>query len=831
MAKRLTDILEEAERLKRKTKFGFEEKRQPKEASSGEEGEKKEEKVVEKRVGKRVIVRRSLRKQEKPKPPKKEKVEEKKEPEKRVEAEGEERKKSVYKRLVEVDVPPPQKRIKEPRVSKAEAPKGKEEEAPKEPPKEAEAPSKEKEPEKVEKKVVEEKVEKKVEERPEEKKEEKKEEFKKKKRKERPERFKKRPIKRREIIEELKAEEVLREAEVEEEIPEVVLWQEGEEEGEEKPKKEVQKAGKKEKASSQPRKVKLEGETITISELSRLSGIKAMDLMSKLIDMGVMANINQPIDTETAALILTEFNVDVEVAKVDLEEEILKEPPEDPKKLKPRPPVVTVMGHVDHGKTTLLDAIREARVAEKEAGGITQHIGAYLVEKDGRKICFVDTPGHESFTHMRARGAQVTDIVVLVVAADDGVMPQTVEAIDHAKNADVPIVVAINKIDKPDAKPDLVKTQLAEHGIVPEEWGGNNLFVEVSAKKRMGIEDLLEAILLQAEMLEIKANPEKPGRAVIIESRLDKGKGPVATVIVKEGKIRIGDYFVAGTTYGRVRSMFDDRGKMVKEATPSMPVEIVGFSEVPEAGEKLYVVESEDKAKKVAELRKEKRKKEVSTISLEDIFKKLEEGEIKELQVVLKTDVLGTMQALSDSLQKLGTDKVKVNIVHKGVGAITEGDVVLAKAAKGIVIGFNVRPTPKAREMAEREGVDVRLYSVIYELLDDVKKAMKGLLEPKKKEEVIGLVEVRKVFKISRIGTVAGCYVKEGVVQRNAKARLIRDGVVIHDGEISSLKRFKDDVREVAQGYECGLMIKDYNDIKEGDEIEVYKIVFEEQEL
>ncbi len=817
MAKKLTEILEEAEKLKKtrpkRDDRAFDRKAQGEEHAKEERGEK----VQEKRVGNRIIIRRSARRRERPEAESKLEKPEPKEPVKEEKKEKEEKEERArFRRLKEVEVPPPQKRIKGKKPEKKEVSEPG-------PPQEVGGPES---PEKVPEKVAGPSV-------PEEEVSEKK----KKKKKERPEKIKKKPIKRREVIEELKAEEVLKEAELlEEGTEELTLWGEAAVEPAEEVKevkkgeKEKKEAEKKEKAL--PKRVKLEGDSITVNELSRLSGIKAADIIKKLMEMGIMATINQSIDTETAALILTDFNVEAEVEKVDLEKELLEEPPSDPSKLKPRPPVVTVMGHVDHGKTTLLDAIRETRVAESEKGGITQHIGAYLVEKDGKKVCFIDTPGHESFTQMRARGAQVTDVVVLVVAADDGVMPQTVEAINHAKSADVPIVVAINKIDKPEARPERVKNQLVEYGVVPEEWGGNNLFVEISAKKKIGIDELLEAILLQAEMLELRADPEKPGRGVIIESRLDKGKGPVATVIVKEGKVKVGDYFVAGTTYGRVRSLFDDRGRRVKEAGPSTPVEVVGFSEIPEAGEKFYVVDSEEKAKRIAEARKERLKKEASgAVTLEDIFKKLEEGEIKELRVVLKSDVLGTLQALSDALEKLSTDKVKVNIIHKGVGAITEGDIALAKASKGVVIGFNVRPMPKAREMAESDGVDVRLYSVIYELLDDVKKAMKGLLEPKKREEVLGLAEVRKVFKISRVGTVAGCYVKEGVVKRGAKARVIRDKIVIYEGEISSLRRFKDDVKEVQQGYECGLMVKDFNDIKEGDEIEIFTYVYEEQEL
>lgn len=569
-------------------------------------------------------------------------------------------------------------------------------------------------------------------------------------------------------------------------------------------------------------------ETIQVSELAKLMGVKVGDLIKKSLQMGMPITANQSIDADTAAILADEFGYRVEKAPIE-EEILLQYTSPSPEELKPRPPVVTVMGHVDHGKTTLLDAIRKTDIASKEAGGITQHIGAYTVKlEDGRTITFIDTPGHEAFTSMRARGAQVTDIVILVVAADDGVMEQTKEAIEHAKAAKVPIVVAINKIDKPDANPERVKSQLAELGLVPEDWGGDTLVANISAKKRIGIEELLELVLLQAEMLELKAAYDRPARGRIIESRLDKGRGPVATIIIQEGTLKEGDIFIAGLTYGRVRAMFDSYGNKIKVATPSIPVEILGFEDLPQAGDDFIVVDEEEKARKIAEYRQRKAREAETArevkISLEKLFEKLKEGEIKEFNIVLKADTQGTLDALKTSLSKLSTDKVKINIIRAGIGSISESDVMLASASNAIVIGFNVKPTPNAKNVAKDERVEIKFYEVIYQLIDDIKKAMTGLLEPKLEEHITGVAEVRAIFRIPKIGIVAGCYVKEGTVHRNNKVRLIRDGVVIFTGNIASLKRFKEDVREVSAGYECGLRIENFQDIKEGDIIEAFEI-------
>jgi len=494
--------------------------------------------------------------------------------------------------------------------------------------------------------------------------------------------------------------------------------------------------------------------------------------------------------------------------------------------LLPRPPVVTVMGHVDHGKTSLLDAIREARVVEGEAGGITQHIGAYSVALPKGTISFIDTPGHEAFTTMRSRGAGITDIVILVVAADDGVMPQTIESINHARAAEVPIIVAVNKIDKPDARPDEVKRQLSEHGVVAEDWGGDTIFVEVSAKERTNIDTLLEMILLQAEMMEVKANPNKPGKGVIIESRLDRGKGPLATVLVKEGTVKQGDFVVAGLYSGRVRALIDDHGKPVESAGPSMPVEVLGLSGVPAAGDDFNVVKSEKMAKELSDHRQHKfREREISKtskISLEDLFDQIQEGEVEKLNIIVKADVHGSAEAVAEALKKISTEKVKVDVIHQAVGGIKEADVMLASASKAIIIGFNVRPDIKAQNLAEEEHVDISMYSIIYDLIDDVKKAMVGLLQPEIKEIYLGRAEVKEVFAVSKVGTIAGCRVVDGKVSRNAGVRLLRDNVVIYEGKISSLKRFKDDVKEVLTGYECGIGIEKYNDVKIGDVIEAF---------
>ncbi|WP_038055589.1 translation initiation factor IF-2 [Thermodesulfobacterium hydrogeniphilum] len=617
------------------------------------------------------------------------------------------------------------------------------------------------------------------------------------------------------------------------------LFEEKEEKEETKDKKE--KKEKPEKTTERPstlppkeKKIKIY-ETIQVIELAKLMGVKVSELIKKSLQMGMPITANQSIDADTAAILADEFGYQVEKAPIE-EEILLQYTPPSPEELKPRPPVVTVMGHVDHGKTTLLDAIRKTDVASKEAGGITQHIGAYTVKlKDGRVITFIDTPGHEAFTSMRARGAQVTDIVILVVAADDGVMDQTKEAIEHARAARVPIVVAINKIDKPEANPEKVKSQLAELGLIPEDWGGDTLMANISARNKIGIDELLELVLLQAEMLDLKAAYDRPARGRIIESKLDKGRGPVATVLVQEGTLREGNIFVAGLTHGRVRAMFDSYGNRIKEATPSIPVEVLGFEEVPQAGDDFIVLDSEEKARKIAEYRQRKaREAEIAKeakISLERIFEKLQQGELKELNIILKADTQGTLEALQASLQKLSTDKVKVNIIRSGIGAISESDVMLASASDAIVIGFNVKPTSQAREAAKKEGVDIKFYNVIYQLIDDVKKAMAGLLEPTYVEEITGVAEVRATFKVPKVGIVAGCYVKEGVINRNNNVRVIRDGVVIYTGKIGSLKRFKEDVKEVPAGYECGLRIEGFQDIKVGDIIEAFEVKEVKQEL
>lgn len=575
-----------------------------------------------------------------------------------------------------------------------------------------------------------------------------------------------------------------------------------------------------------PRKksIKLQ-EGTTVKEFAELIGQKVGDVIKKFMELGYMPTINQPVDPDAAVLVADSFGIKIELAQsqeIDLIEEVTEDAPED---LLPRPPIVTVMGHVDHGKTSLLDAIRKTKVIEQEAGGITQHIGAYKVTLQGKDITFLDTPGHEAFTALRARGAKVTDIVVLVVAADDGVMPQTIEAINHAKAAGVPIIVAVNKIDKPEANPQRVRTQLSEYGIIPEEWGGQNIFVEISAKKRIGIENLLEMILLQAEIMELKANPKKPARGTIIESRLDKGRGPVATVIVQSGTLRVGDAFVAGTTYGKVRALNDDTGKRINEATPSVPVEVVGFEEVPQAGDSFIVVEDEKTARQIANLRAQKKRlaemQKAQKLTLQDLYEKIKEGEVKELNLIIKGDVQGSVEALKKAVEDITHPEVKVKVIHAAVGGITESDVNLAATANAIIVGFNVRPESKANELAEQLGVDIKLYSIIYEVIDDVKKALIGMLQPEIKEKVLGRAEVRAVFKISKVGTVAGCYVLNGVITRASDGvRVIRDNIVIYEGKLSSLKRFKDDVREVQAGYECGLTIENFNDIKEGDIIE-----------
>ena len=558
--------------------------------------------------------------------------------------------------------------------------------------------------------------------------------------------------------------------------------------------------------------------------------MKVSDVIMKLMSLGVMATANQSIDFDVAAIVASEYGFEVEKKAVAEDIIHMDEEEDDEASLEPRPPVVTVMGHVDHGKTTLLDAIRHSDVASREAGGITQHIGAYHVTlPSGNKVVFLDTPGHEAFTQMRARGAQVTDIVVLVVAADDGVMAQTKEAIDHARAANVPIIVAVNKIDKPEANPDRVKTELSELGLVPEEWGGDTIFVEISAKKKIGIDEFLELLALQAEVLELKANAKKRAKGYVIEARLDKGRGPVATMIVREGTLKRGDAIVCGLHYGKVRAMLNDRGERVEAAGPSMPVEVQGLSGVPEPGSEFVVLPNEKKAREVAEYRQRKQREaelvKTQKISLETMFERLQEQEVKELNIVLKTDVQGSLEAMSDALRKLSTKDIKVNIVRAGIGAITESDILLASASDALVVGFNVRPNAQAKALADQEKVDIRFYDVIYHAIDEIKQAMVGLLEPEYKEEVIGHAEVRQTFRVPKVGTIAGCYVLDGVVRRGANARLLRENVVVYTGKIASLRRFKEDVKEVASGFECGIGLENFNDIKVGDVIETYEMV------
>ena len=563
----------------------------------------------------------------------------------------------------------------------------------------------------------------------------------------------------------------------------------------------------------------------TVRDLSALFGIPAAQLIKALMQEGIMATVNRNVDRDTAVLLADKFGISVKESAppaVDPMEDI-EDAEED---LRERPPVVTIMGHVDHGKTTLLDAIRETKVAAQEAGGITQHIGAYQVEIDGRKITFLDTPGHEAFTAMRSRGAQVTDIAVLVVAADDGVMPQTVEAINHAKAADVPIIVAVNKCDRENANPDRVKQELTEHGLIPEEWGGDTICVNISALRRENLDELLEMILLVAEMRELKANPNRPGRGNVIEAELDRGRGPVATVLVRKGTVRVGDSIVSGEVYGRVRAMMNHLGQRVEEAGPSTPVEILGFNDVPQAGDVMVVVEDEKTARQVAEARaaeiREVELRKTGPVTLDELFSQISAGKIKELNVIIKADVQGSVEAMSQSLQKLSNEEVRINVIHGGVGAVSETDVNFAAASNAVIIGFNVRPDASARKAAEREEVDIRLYRVIYDAIEDVKAALEGMLEPDYKEVILGQAEVRQTFRVPGVGTVAGSYVIDGKIARNAEVRVLRDNIVIHEGRISSLRRFKDDVREVATNYECGIGIERFNDIKEGDIIEAF---------
>jgi translation initiation factor IF-2 len=568
-------------------------------------------------------------------------------------------------------------------------------------------------------------------------------------------------------------------------------------------------------------------ETVTVAELARAMGVKAAELVKKLMSLGIVANINQAIDFDTASLVADDFGYELDLDQFELER-TLEEIEDKPEDLNPRPPVVTIMGHVDHGKTSLLDYIRKSNIIAGESGGITQHIGAYYVERKGGDIVFLDTPGHEAFTAMRARGARVTDIIVLVVAADDGVMPQTKEAINHARAADIPMIVAVNKIDKPEANVEKVQRQLAEVQLVPEEWGGDTIFAYISAKTGEGINELMELIQLQAELLELKANPEKMARGRVIEAKLDKNRGPVATVLVKSGTLRPGNFFVCGEHYGKIRAMLNSRGKRMISGGPSMPVEIYGISGVPMAGDEFIVVEDEKTAKQIIAYRHVQAKtKEVSRrgiVSLEELFEKIREGEVKELNIVLKADVQGSQEALSESLLKLSTDEVKLKIIHSSTGAITETDVMLASASHAIIIGFNVRANPRVAEIAEKEKVDIRYYDVIYNAIQDIRMAMAGLLEPEYVENVIGRADIKEVFHIPKVGAVAGCYVTDGRLERNGHVRLLRDEVVIFDGRISSLRRFKEDVKEVNSGYECGVGLDHFQDLKPGDVFEAYEI-------
>ena len=570
------------------------------------------------------------------------------------------------------------------------------------------------------------------------------------------------------------------------------------------------------------------GETITVKELADMLKKPYADVIKNLMFLGIMAAVNQEIDYNTAEKLCEKYEIMCEKKEESSELETLNVEEEDDENLVKRPPIVTVMGHVDHGKTSLLDAIRKTKVIDSEAGGITQHIGAYTVTINGEKITFLDTPGHEAFTAMRARGAQITDIVILVVAADDGIMPQTKEAISHCKAANVPIVVAINKIDKPGANIDKVKQELTEYGLVSEDWGGDTICVPVSAKKGINLDQLLEMVLLTAEMLELKANPNRKAMGTVIEAKLDKGRGAVASLLVQSGTLSVGDSILVGSTYGRIRAMFNDDGKKIKSAGPSMPVEILGLSEVPAAGDRFNEVKDEKTARDMAEKRKEKLKIETLNsnhrVSLEDLYNQIREGKVKELAIIVKADVQGSVEAIKQSLEKLSTDDVKVRVIHGGVGAITETDVTLATASNAIIIGFNVRPDGNASALAEKEEVEIKTYRIIYDAIEDVKSAMIGMLEPEYREVILGKAEIRETYKISNVGTIAGCYVLDGKIVRNSEVRIIREGVVVFEGVLASLKRFKDDVKEVASGYECGLSIDRFNDIKVGDIIEAFKM-------
>ncbi len=567
-------------------------------------------------------------------------------------------------------------------------------------------------------------------------------------------------------------------------------------------------------------------ETISVPDLAIMLEEDESKIEEILLSKGIPVKLTKVIPYDVAKMVCEEFGFEV-IPDEESVIQVLEEEEKEEEGLVPRAPVVTVMGHVDHGKTTLLDYIRKTNVAEREAGGITQHIGAYKVKLPQGEITFIDTPGHHAFTTMRARGARVTDIVILVVAADDGVMPQTVEAINHAKAANVPIIVAINKIDKPEAKPDRVKQELAQHGLIPEEWGGDTIMVPISAKTGQGVDELLEMVLLVAEMLDLKANPNKPARGTVLEAKLDPKKGPVATLLVQDGTLREGDAFVAGLCWGKVRAMTNERGERLKEAGPSTPVEVLGLSDVPMAGDPFFVVENEKVAREISEERREKAKElsvDRGKVTIEEIMKRLMEGESKELRLIVKADVQGSLEAIREVIDRLSTDEIKVNIVHYGIGAVTETDVMLAKASGAIIIGFNVRPDAQARKVIEREKVEVRTYKVIYDIVEDIKKIMSGMLEPEEREVVLGRAEIRQIFKVPRVGNVAGCYVLEGKIARNAKIRIIRDGVIVYDGKLSSLKHYKDDVREIQAGYECGMAFENFQDIKEGDIVEAYEI-------
>jgi translation initiation factor IF-2 len=576
-------------------------------------------------------------------------------------------------------------------------------------------------------------------------------------------------------------------------------------------------------------------EFVTVGELADLMRVSVAEVIQKCMGLGIMVSINQRLEKDTIQLVADEFGFTVSFES-EFTSDALADTEDDEEDLKPRAPVVTIMGHVDHGKTSLLDYIRNSNVVAGEAGGITQHIGAYEVTlDDGKQITFLDTPGHEAFTAMRARGAQVTDIVVLVVAADDAVMPQTVEAISHAQAAAVPIVIAINKIDKADANPERIRQQLSEKGVLIEEWGGKYQAVELSAKTGKNVDQLLERILLEAEVLDLKANPDRMARGVVVEAELDKGKGIVATVLVQKGSLRIGDSFICGVWSGRARAMFDERGRRVEAAHPSQPVQLIGFDGIPQAGDDLVVLENEREARDISirrqQLKREQDFRQRRMITLDDISKQIKEGQVKDLPIIVKGDVDGSVEALSDSLMKLSTGEVKVVVIHKGVGGISEGDVLLAAASRAVIIGFHVRPNLNARRLAEKEEVDIRLYSIIYDAINEVKSALEGMLAPSLSEQILATVEVREVFKVSRVGTIAGCHVQDGKIVRNNKVRLVRDGLIVFDGSISSLKRFKDDVREVEQGFECGIGLEGFNDIKTGDTIEAYTIVETKRKL